>query len=420
MEQIAILELLRRHVAMIVAVCIVATVAGYAFSFLLPNRYTAAALVLVRPQQPIKMGPGKDSKEFLDFPMGNSASVETASKTYIEMIKSPALISEVVRQLGLDKEKDVGSGRISRFLPDFLKRPAIDLKEFLKNIISILKYGEIIEDDPFTKAIKDVSSGLLLEAQTDTYLFSLKYISDYPEKSADVANTTAKTLIKFVNELRLSESRDQLDYLKTALQQSRQQVISARERLEGYKKAHSVFLYEKEYDSKLKVIAELEVEHAKAEAALVGNQNTLSTMSLAARRARLIRSSDERKAELAPLPEMERELKQLDQDVKDALTAYEIVDKVFKEADIKHSYTTPEVRLVSEAVAPHLPSSTQRGIIALASLLSGLVAAIGLAILLEYLNRRVRGIRDVEDFVGIKVLATIPRISERRWSHAGL
>jgi succinoglycan biosynthesis transport protein ExoP len=143
-------------------------------------------------------------------------------------------------------------------------------------------------------------------------------------------------------------------------------------------------------------------------------------VSLAARRARLIRSLNEQKAELVPLPRIERELKQLELDVKTADAAYQIVDKEFQEADIKNSYAMPEVGLVSEAVAPRLPSSPRRGYIALASLIGGLVVALCLAFFLEYLNRRVRWIHDIEDFVGVKVLATIPRVSRRRWRHAGL
>jgi len=220
--------------------------------------------------------------------------------------------------------------------------------------------------------------------------------------------------------LRVSEARYQRDHLKTELEQRQRQLIAARERLESYKKTHSVFLYEPEYEAKLKVISELEVALAKAEEALVGSQSTLSTVSLAARRARLVRSLSEQKAELVPLPGIERELKQLELDVKIADAAYQILDKEFREAEIKNSYAMPEIGLVSEAVAPRLPSSPRRGYIALASLVGGLVVAVGLALFLEYLNRGVRGIRDIEDFVGVKVLATIPRVSRRRWRHAGL
>ena len=78
----------------------------------------------------------------------------------------------------------------------------------------------------------------------------------------------------------------------------------------------------------------------------------------------------------------------------------------------------PQVRLVSEAIPPRLPSSPRRDIITLSALLSGLVAGIGLAFALEYLQRGLRSIKDVEEFVGVKVLATIPRIPQNRWHEA--
>lgn len=421
MEQVAILDVLRRHLVMIVVLGVITTLVGLGFCMALSNSYTASALVLVRPQQPIKLSSSKDSsKEFLDFPMGSGSSVETASKNYIEIIKSPALIGEVVRQLGLDKEKPKEASKAEKLLPGFVYVPLHAAMLSVKYALTYLQYGKIIEDNPTARAIKSVGAGLSLEATADTYLFQLKYNSIDPQEAADVVNTTARTLIQFVDQLRLTESRRQLDYLKGELEQSRQRMATARGRLEAYKQSHAVFLPEKEYDAKLRVISELEVELAKAQESLVGNQSNLSTVSLAARRATLIRLLAERKAELAPLPEMERELMQLDQDVKDSVAAYEIVDKEFKEAELKESYQMPEVQMVSPGTAPTLPSGPKRPMIVGIALVSGLVAAAGLAFLLEYLNRGVRGIEDIEDYVGIKVIATIPRIPPTHWKRAGL
>ena len=402
MEQIPLFDVLRRHASMIIALCVVAAVAGYGFSLLLPARYSASALVLVRPQQPIKLGAEKDNKEFLNFPMGGASAVETASKTYIEIVKSPAVVGEIVSKLGLDKEKaqEKERSKLAKLLPVYLTSFTDTCKEWLTNLIAVFKYGRVIEDEPFLKTVKDVSSNLTLETNLDTYTFDIKYVAEDPQQAADIANTTAKTLVRFVNELRVSEARSQGDHLKEEFEHSRQQVTDARERLERYKQAHSVFSYQAEYEAKLKVISELEVELAKAEAALVGSQNTLSNVSLAAKRARLIRSIEERKAELVSLPETERQFKQLEQDLTTALTAYDIVQKQIKQADINQSYAMPEVRVVSEAVAPRIPSSPARGTITLASLLAGLVVAVGLAFFLEYLNRRVRGIDDIEDLLG--------------------
>src|SRR5204862_5089479 len=57
MEVIALFDVLRRHVYLIAVLCIVTTLAGYGISFissLIPQKYDAAATVLVRPHNPIK------------------------------------------------------------------------------------------------------------------------------------------------------------------------------------------------------------------------------------------------------------------------------------------------------------------------------------------------------------------------------
>src|SRR3954471_22027678 len=145
MEPVTIIEVLRRRMVLIIAICVVTTVAGYALSFLLPTKYSAVAVLLVRPQQPIKAGTEKENKEFLNFPIGGAAAVETASKTYIELIKSPALIGEVVQQLKLDQKKDHDENTLlNGLLPSWLN--PTDLKRSVQDLISFVKYGSVIED----------------------------------------------------------------------------------------------------------------------------------------------------------------------------------------------------------------------------------------------------------------------------------
>jgi uncharacterized protein involved in exopolysaccharide biosynthesis len=413
MEPVSMLDVLRRHILMIAIIGVAATIAGYAFCFLLPTRYTAPALVLVRPQQPIKMGSGKENKEFLDFPMGYASAVETASKTYIQIIKSPALLRTVALQLGLDKQNQHEGGRLSKFLPGFLEGPINTIKHGLRDSVNFLKYGKLIKDDPVQKAVRDLYDNLKMEAHLDTYLFEIKYSAKTPQLAAEVSNTICQKLVEFAKKLSESEATYQRNQLRPEVEQKRKSLDLARRNLERYKQEHRVFLPEEEYTAKLRDISNLELEIVKTEEAAAGGHGTLSTVSSDAKRARLVRLLNERRAELAPLPGIERELKELEERVKDAGVAYEIVQKQYEEADIKRSYAMPEIRVVSAAVPPRLPSSPMRGTITFASLIGGLVVGVGLAFLREYLNRRVRSIQDVEDFVGVKVLATIPRVGRR-------
>jgi uncharacterized protein involved in exopolysaccharide biosynthesis len=420
MEQSQIFEVLRRHMWMIVTLSLIATLAGFGGSFLLQRKYTSTALVLVRPQEVLKLDSrSTTSKEFLDFPMGQSA-VETPSKTYIEIIKSPALLGQLVTKLGLDS-RDSKTSILADILPAAVQ-PMLDrFKQILKDGLSILSYGTVVPDSPFADAVKSVQDNLVLEARPETYIFSIKYTAKDPELAADVANTTAKLFIDFMEDVRRSETRYVRDRLQVQLDQSRRQLESARQRLEEFKKEHSIFLYQPEYDSKLTVIAGLQTALAKVDESLaalraVASRNSLSTVGLVEKRASILRSLEEKQAEIIPMPGIERELKQLELAEKVALTAYEIVEKGFKEAELKDSYAAREVQLVSAAVPPHRPSGPSRYLIALASFLGALVVGIGLAFLIEYMmGKRIRSVHDVEDFVGVKVLATIPRISPEQW-----
>jgi uncharacterized protein involved in exopolysaccharide biosynthesis len=409
MEAIDIFGVLRRHVGVILALAIVTTIAGYGISFikvLIPEKYDASAIVMVRPRDPIRIDTQVPNKEFLGFPVAQTPVVEAASKTYIQIIQSPALVGEVVRELKLDqKEKTEPDGtllgRMSAAIRDFYD-------DYVADAIALFKYGRVVKEDPFTKAVEDVTKGLELKSYEDTYVFGIKYSGGSPQTAADVADTTARLFIQFLEKLRSAEAKDAADKLKTDVNESRQRLVAAREALQGYKESHKVFLYQSEYDAKLKVISDLSVELAKLDETMAAG--TLQAGTYAKERARLAQSIDQQRAELAPLPMVERELHLRQSDVDVAEAAYQTVAKELRDAEIK---STPEARLISVAFGSELPTKPRRITIVGVALLSGLLAGVTLAFFLEYLNRTVRGIKDIEDFVGLKVIATIPRVPQR-------
>src|ERR1700730_11834911 len=421
MEVIAIFDVLRRHVYLIGALCIVTTLAGYGTSFfspLTPEKYDASATVLVRPHHPVEIAPNNSSKEFLDFPVAQTPVVETASKTYIQMIQSPALIGQVVSELKLDEKppkKEVEDGTIFTQIYASLKALYDDVEPYVKDAVAFVKYGRVLKDDPFTKAVNDVSKGLVLKAHEDTYVFEINFSAEDPQTAAAVANTTARLFIEFMEKMRSSEAKASADRLKSELERSRQRLVDARESLRDYKASHGVFLYEPEYDAKLRVISDLTVELAKLDESLAADTFVAKTYAKA--RARLLKILDEHRADLASLPAIERELQLRQADVDVANTTYGTVAKELKDAEIK-SDAMPEARLISPASAPRLPSRPRRYLIVLTSLLTGLLVGVALAFFLEYINRSVRGIKDIEDFVGLKVIGTIPTSSTDHVSQA--
>jgi uncharacterized protein involved in exopolysaccharide biosynthesis len=420
METIAIFEALRRHTFLIASLCIITLLAGWGVSFispLVPEKYEASAVVLVRPHEQIRTEPNSSGKEFLDFPVAQTPIVESASKTYIQIIQSPALVGEVVRQLGLDHKppKEVESSGVFGWIVVPAKAIFDGVQPYFEDALSIVKYGRVQEDDPFIKAMKRVEKGLALKSYEDTYVFEINYNDEDPQVAADVANTIARLFIEFMKKMRASEGKDSAQRLEGVLEESRQRLVDAGESLRKYKEAHDVFLYEPEYEQKLKVIADLTVELAKLDATYANETlgaGTIEATTYAKKRERLLKALNDNQADIGSLPTVEREVQLRQSDVDVASTTYATVARDLKDAELKAD-ALPDARLISPASVPELPSSPRRLIIALVSLMTGLLAGIALAFFLEYMNRTARGINDVENFVGLKVIGTIPVALQR-------
>ena len=421
METIDIFDVLRRHALLIVLLCVVTTLAGYGVSFfspLVPEKYEASAVVLVRPHEHTKIEPNSSGKEFSDFPVAQTPVVEAASKTYIQIIQSPALIGDVVRQLGLDHKlpkKEVESSALFGWIVVPVQAIFDAAEPYLQDALSVVKYGRVHKDDPFIKAMERVGKGLVLKSYEDTYVFEIKYRDKDPQVAADVANAIARSFIDFMEKMRASEGKASAVRLEGELEESRQRLVDARESLRKYKEEHGVFLYQPEYEQKLKVIGDLTVELAKLDTTYANETlgtGTIEANTYGKKRERLLKALNENQADLATLPTVERELRLRQADVDVADTTYGTVAKELKDAEM-NADALPDARLISPAWVPELPSSPNRPIIALASLTTGFLAGIALAFFLEYMNRKARGINDVENFVGVKVIGTIPVALQR-------
>lgn len=355
MEVIAILDVLRRHVTLIVSLCVVTALAGYGISFvqpLIPEQYEVSALVLVRPNEPVKIT-ASTGKEYMDFPVGQTPIVESASKTYIRIIESPALVSQVVRELELDKPrpKKVCAGDTTfDLIAACLKALYDEVNPYIKDAVAFVKYGRVLRDDEFTKAIKNVTGNLVLKSYEDTYVVEIQYRDEDADRAAAVANTLARLFINFLKEMRSSEAKEVVSRLQRDVEGSLQQLVEARERLREYKESQGVFQTRSEYDAKLRAT---------------------------------------------------------ETDVNVANTAYEALSNALKEAEMKTD-ALAEARLISPALVPQLPSRPRRLIFLGVAALTGFLVGVALAFFLEYVNRTARRLEHIEEFVGLKVIGTIP------------
>jgi len=101
------------------------------------------------------------------------------------------------------------------------------------------------------------------------------------------------------------------------------------------------------------------------------------------------------------------ELGPLLKDLEGAQRAYDSATQRFSQTRIEAQSEQSDISVLNPAVAPTGPSGPRVMLNTLASILLGTILGVGLALMLELINRPVRSSGDIKDMLGIPVLGTI-------------
>lgn len=125
------------------------------------------------------------------------------------------------------------------------------------------------------------------------------------------------------------------------------------------------------------------------------------------REAELRQAVAEQKTKVLQLNRARDELGVLLKDLDSAQRAFDAASQRFSQTRIEAQSEQSDISLLNPAVAPTEPSGPRVLLNTLIGILAGTVLGVGLALLLELLNRPVRSPNDVKDMLGIPVLGTI-------------
>jgi succinoglycan biosynthesis transport protein ExoP len=133
-----------------------------------------------------------------------------------------------------------------------------------------------------------------------------------------------------------------------------------------------------------------------------------------AREAEVQASLDAQRAKVLQLKEIRDQGSVLQRDVDNAQKSYDMVYSRASQTNLESQNRQSNATVISQASAPSEPSSPK----ILATLLMGFVAAVGLglgvAILIEQFDKRVRTTSDAFDFLGLPVIGIMPSPSMNR------
>lgn len=127
------------------------------------------------------------------------------------------------------------------------------------------------------------------------------------------------------------------------------------------------------------------------------------------RESELIVAIEAQKKKLLRLRTERDQLAVLQRDVDAAQSAYEGVTRRFNQTSLESQIAQTNVSVLNPAVAPIKPSSPNVPKILAITVLIGIILSMGIALLLEMLDQRIRAIDDLADMLQLPVLAVIER-----------
>lgn len=141
----------------------------------------------------------------------------------------------------------------------------------------------------------------------------------------------------------------------------------------------------------------------------VGLGNTINRQREAQLRAQL----DAQRANVLRLKAVRDEASVLMRDIENAQRTYDAIVTRFTQTSLESQTTQSNISVLSQAVPPRAPSSPKTLLNALLATFAGTLLGVGLALLLEWLDRRVRNTEDVVATLGLPVLGVMPRPGTR-------
>jgi uncharacterized protein involved in exopolysaccharide biosynthesis len=274
MELYELLQAILKHKKLILLLSLSAMVQTCLVTYMLSEKYSASALVLVRPKQPMRISNLATGKELLDFPIPTTVPYEAMLQTYAEVLRSTAVAERVVRHLHLDVKTPEKS---------WWKRFKEWANDTASDAWTILKYGRLEAQDPFRKAVETVQDSITVTPTKDTYIFEIKYDSKNPDVAAAVVNTAAEELVQYNDEVSRADAGLNRKHVESRLVASETALDASRRDLLKFKEANRISLLDTQVAAKIdqqvdfeKALDDVKKDVASAEAEIASIRDQLA------------------------------------------------------------------------------------------------------------------------------------------------
>jgi uncharacterized protein involved in exopolysaccharide biosynthesis/Mrp family chromosome partitioning ATPase len=384
-----LVNLLRRRWRMILVTVIIAAGLAGTIGLVFPARYTAIAESIVDPPKGSNGGTDPSIAGVLD---------DSAVQTHVAALLSQDHLQHVFDSIVA--ERGPGPKEKGGLLTVLLGPEEFSVENFTKRI----------------NAFKDAHSRMI----------GITYISTDPAFAAAVANRSLELYRATLTDRNLADRNDALRSLGKRIPLVRAEVVRADAALQSYRVKHGfsdagradmVDQQLVDLNRQLAVArSDLAERHARPTAFTIDQTSNQSQLAEESTLEMRVQQLERRIAILqdasSEVREPEARLRELQREATDFAQLYESLVQRQK-AILGEGSVQPDVRLLSTASVPTLPSSLNPLLFAPPAMVLALIGAGLLGLLLERLDRSLRTERDVTDALGISCIGGIPQYAHR-------
>lgn len=446
-----ILKTIKKRRGLILNIFIVAVTIAAVVSFLIPPTYEAETTLRIK--QPKGLG----SSLLADLPTGGGNTKQLMS-TYAEILKSRTVIEEVIDKTQADK-KEVPT--YEQMLPRITMVPVKD-SELLKIKVTAktpeeaqLVANTLVDtfNERMTLLVRSEQSTVrqfigermvdskkeLEKAETtlQKYKTNEKIAAPAEETKAIVEKLSAINKLSAENTVALASAQAKASSATSQLAKEKPGFVADSLLIQQYKgkladlEVQLVTLSQNYTDQHPQILATRAAigdtkTRLNAEAARVVSADSPSTnpvhiglvQSKIQAEAEISASSAQKNAistiiadsekELNKLPAKEQGLARVMRDAVVAQEIYIMLAKRHEEARISEVMQPTDVQVIDVATAPLKPIAPKKSLNVMIAAILGLFVGLGLAFMLEYMNKTVKTVDDVKNYLDLPVLGAIP------------
>lgn len=455
-----IIKTIKKRRGMIIKIFLCTVALAVIISLLIPPTYEAETNLR------IKQPKGLANSLLGDLPMGNSGATKQLMSTYAEILKSRTVVQAVIDKVYTDETEDKKIPAYEQMLQRITTQPVKDT-EILKVKVTAKspEEAQLLANtlvDTFNermiylvrseqKTIREFIGERLNESKKELeqaegvleqYKREQKIVAPDEETKAMVDKFAAIDKLSAENTVAMSAAQARLSTAKQQLNKEKPGFIADSPLIQQYKiklgelEVKLVSLSSSYTEKHPEVVAtraainetngKLSSEISRVISADAPSMNPIhqglvqsqiqSEAELSARTAQgqaiknIINSSEQ---ELNKLPAKEHGLAKVMRDATVNQEIYIMLAKRHEEARISEVMEPTDVQVIDIAIAPERPIAPKKTLNVVIAAILGLFIGTGLAFLLEYMNKTVRTAEDVQQYLDLPVLGSIPDFNSK-------